>query len=118
MRFRVALSLLALILALPACSTKPKVAIEIVSPSNGSTVPAGEPIPVEVRITGGHIQGTEGSGRPGHLHLYVDRELVEMTSELAPTVTLEPGRHLVMVEFAGERHEALGVTDQVEVTAE
>lgn len=111
---------LAVLLAatLAGCSTKPDLAIDITSPEDGATVPAGEPIAVESDITGGHIQGSGGEGRPGHVHVYVDRQLVSMTSETAPTVTLEPGRHLIMVEFADENHVALGVTDQVEVTAE
>lgn len=103
---------------LAGCAGEPDLAIEIVSPADGDTVPAGEPIEVRAQITGGHIQGTGGEGRPGHLHLYVDRRLVSMTDETAPTVTLEPGRHLVMAEFADENHASLGVTDQVEVVAE
>lgn len=117
-RLLTAVAALFLLPGLAGCSSEPDLAIQIVSPADGDTVPAGEPIPVEAQVAGGHIQGTGGQGRPGHLHLYVDRQLVSMTDETAPTVTLEPGRHLVMVEFADENHASLGVTDQVEVTAE
>lgn len=115
---RVLCGLAAAVLLLAGCSSEPDLTIQIVSPADGDTVPAGEPIEVRAQITGGHIQGTGGEGRAGHLHLYVDRQLVSMADEIAPTVTLEPGRHLVMAEFADENHAPLGVTDQVEVVAE
>lgn len=110
-------SALALVFAVGGCSRGPGVAITIVSPADGDTVRAGVPIPLRVEIDGGHIQGTGGEGRPGHLHLLVDRRLVEMTDETAPSVVLEPGVHEITVEFAGENHESLGVLDRVDVTA-
>ena len=100
------------------CSRGPDVTVRIVSPSDGDIVRAGVPFPLRVEIDGGHIQGTSGEGRPGHLHLLVDRRLVEMADEIAPSVTLEPGIHEITVEFAGENHESLGVLDRVDVTAE
>jgi len=100
------------------CSRGPGVTVRIISPADGDTVRAGVSMPVRVEIEGGHIQGTSGEGRPGHLHLLVDRRLVEMADETAPTVTLEPGTHEITVEFAGENHESLGVLDRVDVTAE
>lgn len=103
---------------LAGCSRGPDVAVRIVSPADGDTVRAGVPVPVRVEVDGGHIQGTGGQGRPGHLHLLVDRRLVEMTDETTPSVTLEPGTHEITVEFAGENHESIGVFDRVDVTAE
>ena len=106
-------------LLLPACGGGGEdLAIEIVSPGDGDVVAAGEPVAIRAEITGGHIQGTGGQGRPGHLHVFVDRELVSMTDEAAPTVTLEPGEHEIMVEFSDENHVGLGITDRVDVTAE
>ena len=111
--------LMVCVLLLSACGGGGKdLAIDIVSPGDGDIVAAGEPIAVRAEITGGHIQGTGGEGRAGHLHLFVDRELVSMTDETAPTVTLEPGEHEIMVEFADENHVGLGFTDRVDVTAE
>lgn len=117
-RLLAAIAAVPLLAGLAGCSGEPDLAIQIVSPADGEVVAAGEAIRIEAEITGGHIQGARGEGRPGHLHLYVDRQLVSMADEAAPEVTLEPGRHLVMVEFADENHAPLGVTDQVEVVAE
>jgi hypothetical protein len=113
------LGVLALLtVGLNGCSSGSAISVRILSPADGDTVPAGSPVPVRVEIDGGHIQGTNGEGRPGHLHLLVDRRLVEMVDETALAVTLEPGTHEITVEFAGENHESLGVLDRVDVRAE
>lgn len=112
-----AIALVLSLASLGGCSRGPGVSVRILSPADGTTVAAGEPVTIRVEIEGGHIQGTDGDGRPGHLHVLVDRRLVEMVDETAPTVTLEPGTHEITVEFAGENHESLGVLDRVDVRA-
>lgn len=91
--------------------------VTIVSPAEGAVVPAGEPVAVELRIQGAHLEGADGSGPAGHLHIYVNRKQVLVARDEDIAVTLEPGAAEITVEFAGDSHDEVSVVDRVDVTA-
>lgn len=95
--------------------------LTIVAPSDGDEVPAGEPFTIEVRVDGGTLTAEAESDDPdaGHLHIFVDEELVGMPTSDAPEIELEPGEHEVVVEFTATDHSSYSppVTDTIELTA-
>lgn len=93
--------------------------VAIAAPEDGATVPAGA-LPVEIELTGAELAGESSSEDAGHIHVYVDGEVVDMPSSLDVEVDLEPGEHELEVEFVDADHAALDppVTDSVTVTAE
>ena len=93
--------------------------IAIAAPEDGATVPAGN-LPVEIELTGAELAGESSSEDAGHIHIYVDGEVVDMPSSLDVEVDLEPGEHELEVEFVDADHAALDppVTDSVTITAE
>lgn len=94
-------------------------AIAIASPEDGATVEAGA-IPVEIDLTGAELAGESSSEDAGHVHVYVDGEVVDMPSSLDVEVDLEAGEHELEVEFVDADHAALDppVADSVTITAE
>lgn len=96
--------------------------ISIVDPVEGATVPANEPVPVEIDLQGGTLTAESRSddATEGHLHVYVDGELISMPVSDAPEVELEPGSHEITVEFTQADHRSYEprILDTVEVTAE
>lgn len=120
---------------LSACgAAAPAVDVEISAPAEGSVVVADEPVALEVRLDGAELVGDDHAGeggaddhdasaddgvRRGHLHVFVDDQLVSMPSELEPVVTLPPGSHTVSVEFVDEEHLSLepAVTDEIRLEA-
>lgn len=93
--------------------------IAIASPEDGADVDAG-PVPVEIELAGAELAGESNSEDAGHIHVYVDGEVVDMPSSLDVSVDLEPGEHELEVEFVDADHAALDppVTDSVTVTAQ
>ncbi|HVL64897.1 MAG TPA: hypothetical protein VM573_06970 [Actinomycetota bacterium] len=96
--------------------------VTIVAPEDGATVPAGEPFTVEVAAEGVELSSdfeAEDAG-VGHLHVFVDGELVSMPATATPQIELEPGEHRVMVELTQANHASFEpkVTDEITVTAE
>jgi hypothetical protein len=81
--------------------------LTIVAPRNGATVPAsGAELDVRlakakiVNVTTRNIKPTEG-----HIHVLVDDRLVTMNYKLSgPLPKLEPGTHLLRVEFVAADH--------------
>lgn len=86
-------------------------AVTIVAPADGARLPAGQPVPVELRV-----HGVEGY----HLHIYVDGALDSMPQAGEAVVELEPGRHTITVELADQQHAPYDppLRDSVQVTAE
>lgn len=81
------------------------VEMSLVSPQAGESVEARKPVQLEVELQGGAMAGEEQDGEtPGHLHVYVDGETVDMPTSLTPTVKLPPGTHEVAVEFVDASH--------------
>lgn len=96
--------------------------ITIVSPEAGAEVPANEPFPLRVELGNASLTTANQSADPseGHLHVYVDDELIAMPTDATPEVELEPGSHVITVEFTQADHRSFEprILDKVEVTAQ
>jgi hypothetical protein len=81
--------------------------LKIVSPKNAATVPA-TGTALEVSLAGATLTTVTSqniSPDDGHLHVSVDGRLISMTSGLRQELpALEPGRHLIQVEFVAADH--------------
>lgn len=81
--------------------------LKIVAPKNGSTVPAtGAETEISLaRATLTDVTSRTISPDEGHLHVSVDDRLISMTSGLRQKLPpLEPGRHVIQVEFVAADH--------------
>ncbi|MGH2754690.1 MAG: hypothetical protein ACRDLB_09660 [Actinomycetota bacterium] len=98
------------------------VAVTIAFPQDGDTVPASEAFDVEVELDGATLtEDTTGTDpRKGHIHVFVDGELLSMPTSLQSPVTLEPGSHEITVEFVAADHTQFEprILNTIEVTAE
>jgi hypothetical protein len=96
--------------------------VTITSPADGDNVPAGEELPVEVSLRGAELTTATASNDPtqGHLHVFVDGEVISMPTTTASEVVLEPGEHSIAVEFTRADHRSFDppVIDEIEVTAQ
>lgn len=105
----------------PAPTDVSNVSMSIVSPDDGASVPAGEPIDVEVTLQGATTEPTSATGDEivGHIHVFVDGQLLQMPGGTSTRLELEPGEHAVAVEFVGDDHVSFEprVIEAVEVTA-
>lgn len=87
-----------------------EVAVVILSPGEGETLPAGEPVQLDLRLPGGELVEDNQTGDPnaGHLHLMVDgATLPLMPSNLTPTIPgryMTSGEHEITVEFVAANH--------------
>jgi hypothetical protein len=95
--------------------------VEIVEPEGGATVPAGRPFNLEAQVNGGQLVADSDSDDPrrGHLHIFVDDQLISMPNVLIQEVELNPGSHTIVVEFTTADHRPFEprITDEIEVTA-
>jgi len=101
------------------------VTISIDEPEGGGTVPAGEELILSVAIEDGELTNDTSSTDPtqGHLHIYVDGQLVSMPSTRQPPIPgarLPAGEHEITVEFTRADHRSFEprVLDEITVTAE
>ena len=76
--------------------------VNIVAPEDGAQVPAGE-VEIRVEVENGSL-AMSPTDRGGHLHLYVDDELMQMPYSDTATVDLGAGQHELRVEYVDERH--------------
>jgi hypothetical protein len=87
------------------------VTMTVVSPKSGDTVAAGQPISLDVQVSGLTLAPiTAAVNRPGegHLHTYVDDALYAMWSNQADDkVVLPPGPHQLRVEVTSNDHRPL-----------
>lgn len=97
---------------------RPDVHLSVVEPAAGSTVPAGQPVTVAVRLDGPIASGPGDTGG-GHLHLSVDGALQQMPYASQTNVTLDPGDHTITVEYVDNQHLSYDppIQHSVEVTA-
>jgi hypothetical protein len=80
--------------------------VEIVQPAQGATV-TGESAHVVLRLTGGIIvpeTTTELHPDRGHLHLYVNNQLVSMNYGLEQDIPVQPGTLVLRAEFVAADH--------------
>jgi len=87
----------------PASTAK----VTVLSPTNGETVQAGS-VPLRVDLTGAELvpaASTDLQPDEGHLHVILDDELLDMTSDLRGTLPdVSPGNHLLRIEFVASDH--------------
>jgi hypothetical protein len=99
-----------------------EVGISITSPADGDTVSAGEPVQVSVDLTGAELTSETESEDPtrGHLHIFVDGQIISMPSSTTNEVELEPGEHTIAVEFTTADHRSFEprIQDAITVTAQ
>ena len=95
--------------------------ISFVSPKAGEVV-NGTDVPVKIDLTGATIvQQTSTNIRPdqGHIHLYLDDELVSMNYGLTATLhDVPPGTHLLRAEFVAADHVPFDPRDFTQVAFE
>lgn len=93
--------------------------VVVLEPKPGDPVPAGEEFPLEVGLNGAQMASSPNAGDGGHIHVYVDGELIDMPTTLKPMVKLKEGKHTITVEFVDAKHRpyAPAVVDSIEVVA-
>jgi hypothetical protein len=83
--------------------------IAFVEPAPGDVV-RGEDVAVDLEIDGGRIveeTTTDITPDTGHVHVYLDGELLSMTygtEQTLPVAELEPGAHRLLAEFVAADH--------------
>jgi len=95
----------------PVESTRPSssATISFVTPTNGD-VYHGDPahVPIAVDLTGGTIvpyTSTHLVPNTGHIHLYLDGNIVLMSFGTRATLPVDPGRHRLTAEFVAVDHQ-------------
>ena len=83
------------------------VKITLLSPVNGSTV-HGTSVLVRVSVTGGEVTATVTSDitpTKGHVHLYLNNQLIYMSYTLQQGITVKPGvEYSMYAEFVAQDH--------------
>ncbi len=90
--------------------------VTILSPSDGDTVAANEPVEITYEIDPGGLPADQ----LGDMHVYVDEELDSMQTSGVLEVELEPGTYTVGVEAAQPNHASFDpmILDEIELTAD
>jgi hypothetical protein len=90
--------------------------IAIVSPSNGEEVEAGT-VDVQVDVKNATVaESADAEG--GHIHIFVDEEMVSMPYTTDSTVDLKPGEHSITVEYVDTEHMSFDPPVTATVTVE
>jgi hypothetical protein len=94
--------------------------INLVQPEAGATVP-GPKMTIEIDLQGGEIveeTSTNLTPTEGHVHVRVNGKTVSQTYGLTQEIDIEPGQHLIEVEFVAKDHASFNprVMDSVTVT--
>jgi hypothetical protein len=119
---RLAIAILAVTLLASACSNGSDVVgdtstpdvrpsspakVAILSPTNGQVV-HGSDVRIRVQLTGGKIVAattTDIVPTRGHLHVYLDDQIVSMNFKLTGDIgDVRPGMHVLRVEFVASDH--------------
>jgi hypothetical protein len=80
--------------------------VAITEPAVGATL-KGPTVHVAITLTGAQIvQATSTDVRPdeGHVHLYVNSQLVSMNYGLTQDISLQPGTYVLKAEFVASDH--------------
>lgn len=93
---------------LPSLGPRPSspATVAIVEPASGAHI-TGNSIHVVLKLTGATIvTATTTNINPveGHLHLYVDNQLVSMNYGLEQDIPVTPGSHVLKAEFVAADH--------------
>jgi hypothetical protein len=90
--------------------------VTILSPADGDSVPANEPVEITYEIDPGGLP----ADLLGDMHVYVDGELQSMQTTEVLEIELEPGTYTVGVEAAQPNHASFDpmILDEIELTAE
>jgi len=90
--------------------------ITILSPENGATVPANEPVKITYEVDPGELPPDQ----LGDMHVYVNDKLQSMQVTDVLEVELKPGTYTVGVEAARPNHASFDpmILDEIELTAE
>lgn len=93
---------------LPSLGPRPSspATVSIVEPAAGAKV-TGDSIHVVLKLTGATIvTATTTNINPveGHVHLYVDNQLVSMNYGLEQDIPITPGSHVLKAEFVAADH--------------
>jgi hypothetical protein len=91
--------------------------IEIVSPADGDTVQSGT-VDIVVDISNGVLAKSSSDTEGGHIHIYVDDEMVSMPYTTDTSVQLEPGQHTITVEYVDTAHMSFAPPVTATVTVE
>jgi hypothetical protein len=85
--------------------------VQIVTPEDGTSVPSGEPVELEIDL--------QNAPEGGHFDVRVDDGLESMGPTPAP-VTFEAGEHTLSVEYVNARHQSFSppLRDEATVTGE
>jgi hypothetical protein len=99
----------------------PNAAVQIVSPREGRSVPAGHPVAIKADLVGGKLTNSTSSqdANAGHFHVYVDGRLMSMPATTSSHVKLTSGFHTITVEFTAANHQSFSprIMDKVAVRA-
>jgi hypothetical protein len=81
--------------------------LTIVSPKNGQVI-KGTDVPLKVVLDGGTIANVSSTTlvpNEGHLHVILDDQLISMTAATQTMIpNVQPGTHLLKVEFVANDH--------------
>ena len=80
--------------------------LTIMSPKNGQVI-HGSIVHVKLGLTGARIvipTTTHITPTTGHVHLYLDNQIVSMNYSLDNTIHVSPGTHVLRVEFVASDH--------------
>jgi len=95
--------------------------ISFISPKAGEVV-NGTDVPVKIELTGARIvKQTSTDIRPdeGHVHMYLDDQLISMNYGLTATLhDVPPGTHLLRAEFVAADHAPFDPRDFTQVAFE
>jgi hypothetical protein len=111
--------LIALAFIVPSLGGGTDAEVGFAFPQDGATLPANEPLDVEIDLTGGELASSASDGG-GHLHIFVDGSVISMPSTTTAEVTLEPGEHELRVEYVDIGHASYDppIQETITVTAE
>jgi hypothetical protein len=90
----------------PAARPSSPAEVRIVQPEPGEAI-EGERVHIEVELSGATlVEEATTQIRPdeGHIHLALDGETIDLLAGLEETIRVEPGTHLLEVEFAAGDH--------------
>jgi hypothetical protein len=90
----------------PAARPSSPAEVRIVQPEPGEAI-EGTRVHIEVELSGATlVEEATTKIRPdeGHIHLALDGETIDLLAGLEETIQVEPGTHLLEVEFAAGDH--------------